>query len=81
MTTLDVCTLAYLLTAAAIACGILAADIAESMSPIDTEHDYYLNIRDASNCTKTNDSPCLARSGCIHAYEYCQKQQCPEVFK
>lgn len=40
------------------------------------EYEIYVYYRDINDCTKANDSYCLNRSGCVHAYSYCQHEQC-----
>jgi hypothetical protein len=47
---------------------------AANSSPLDDEHQEYLQIRDYSNCTKANDSVCLG--GCVHTYRMCQIEHC-----
>jgi len=42
------------------------------------EYREYISIRDASNCTQTNDTYCREMYKiCVHGYEYCQRLQCP----
>lgn len=55
--------------------------VMEAVNPApDPEYQRYLNIKNTSECTLTNDTYCHDRSICIHAYEYCQRQQCKEDF-
>jgi hypothetical protein len=41
------------------------------------EYNEYVNLRDTDNCTQMNSSYCEERGLCIHAYQYCLMQQCP----
>jgi hypothetical protein len=56
---------------------LLTTPILPSIFGIDTnpEHSEYIEIRDYSNCTKTNDSLCF-NAKCIHAYRACQIEHC-----
>ena len=58
---------------------IIAPLVYNVVSPeINPEYIEYIHIRDASNCTKANDTYCREMYKiCIHGYEYCQRQQCP----
>lgn len=48
----------------------------------EDEEDYnqYCSIRDTCQCTIDHDAECINHSVCIHAYEYCQREACPECF-
>jgi hypothetical protein len=43
-------------------------------------YDHYISIRDTCPCTIEHDAECRNHSGCIHAYEYCQRESCPDCF-
>jgi hypothetical protein len=59
----------------------LGANLVMSITRNDAgeiEYQHYVNIRDASNCTKANDTFCKEEfSICIHGYESCQRTRCP----
>ena len=44
------------------------------------DYEWFLSINALCNCTQENASYCESVSGCIHAYEYCQREQCPECW-
>ena len=85
-----VCTMnvGYFLIAAVgiVACMLFSSIIAQAVLSASAdsnynEYAYYSNIRDASSCTVTNDTFCRGQYKiCVHGYEYCQRQQCPESF-
>lgn len=49
-------------------------------NPPNPEYDRFVAINAICPCTSENVSYCQGRSGCIHAYEYCQRRQCPQCF-
>jgi exo-beta-1,3-glucanase (GH17 family) len=63
---------------------LLAADaVTNSVTNVlnvpNPDYDQYINIRDFSNCTVGNDTYCKEKYHiCIHAYEYCQREQCSD---
>jgi len=53
--------------------------VTRAVDHTNDEYEYYVGIRDFSNCTKENDTYCVGKGGCVHAYEACQLRQCGVV--
>ncbi|MCJ7697323.1 MAG: hypothetical protein MUO73_03225 [Thermoplasmata archaeon] len=49
-------------------------------NPPNPEYERFVEINAMCPCTAENSSYCQDRSICIHAYEYCQRKQCPQCF-
>lgn len=63
--------------------AVVAVNYVLTITAPQTNSEYvrYVHIRDFSNCTKNNDTYCKEiYHVCIHGYEYCQRQQCPDNF-
>lgn len=60
-----------------LAVNLVVNHVTDAVIPHNPEYEYYIHIRDASNCTQMNDTYCINRGGCVHAYEHCQRLQCP----
>jgi hypothetical protein len=52
-----------------------------NLSNTNPEYYEYVHIKEYSNCTRSNDTFCIERSGCVHAYDACQRDQCYDYAK
>lgn len=55
---------------------VVAGSVLANLTDTNPEYHQYVHIRDFSNCTMSNDTYCTGRSGCVHAYDACQRDRC-----
>ena len=68
--------LLLIVSLAVILAFVVANIIFVNVTDTNPEYHQYVHIRDFSNCTMSNDTYCIGRAGCVHAYDACQRDRC-----
>ena len=59
---------------------LVSGEISFALNPPNPEYARFVEINAMCSCTAENVSHCQDRGICIHAYESCQRKQCPQCF-